>query len=183
MVSKQKEGELKFKVKTDLAIFEALQENGKLSEKKIARKTKIPATTVHYALSRLKKRSFFDIVAVPQLKRFENEIPMAVLGFNDVAPIRLEEVREEYSNKDTTLMFLHGTKEVLMFLVDSDRDRLTKTLFEIMERLDSKPSTHIIAPKVARCDVRLAKKVLEGVYGGMLVGRRKEYYTKREFID
>lgn len=167
MPKKLKKGDQKFKVKSDLAIFEALQEDGKLSEGKIAKKTKIPPTTVHYALERLKKRHFFDIAAIPKLSGFENEIPMAVIGFNSVTPKRLERVKKEHGNRDTTLMFLYGEKEVVMFLISTDKDRLTKKLFEIMEILNSKPSIYIISPQVAKCDVRVPKRVLEGIFNDL----------------
>jgi len=173
MVRKKDNEDLKFKVKADLAIFEALQENGKLSEEKIAKKTKIPSTTVHYALERLRKRDFFEIVAVPKLDRFQEEVPMAVVGFNDVDPRVLERVKREYASMEETLMFLHGEKEVLMFLVDSNKDRLTKRLFEIMEMVDSKPSIYIIAPRVEKWDGRLPEKVLEERYGGLADRRLK----------
>ena len=49
-----------FKVQADLALFEAIQENGRLSETGIAKMTNIPATTVHYAMQRIKQRDFFN---------------------------------------------------------------------------------------------------------------------------
>ncbi len=162
----------KFKVKAELAIYEALQENGKLSEEKIAKKTKISATTVHYALERLKKRDFFDILAMPKLQHFQDEIPMAVIGFNDVDPRAIQKVKEEYGNSDMTLMLLCGDRELVLFWVEQDTERLTKAMFRLMELVDSKPSTYMISPQITKCDFRLPKKVLEDAYGKGLVDRQ-----------
>jgi hypothetical protein len=57
----------KFRVKADLALFQAIQQDGRLSEQSIASRTRISPTTVHYAMKRIRQRDFFEIKAVPRL--------------------------------------------------------------------------------------------------------------------
>lgn len=153
----------KFKVKVDLALFEAIQKDGRLSEEGIAKKTGISSTTVHYALERIRERDFFKILAVPILKRFM-EIPMAVIGFSNVHPAKIEELKDEYKEKQEILQFIHSKKDVVLFVMDESEDALTKTLFKIMEELDEKPCLYITSPDIAKFSVTIPEKILEAIY-------------------
>jgi DNA-binding Lrp family transcriptional regulator len=153
----------KFRVKADLALFAAIQRNGRLSEGRIAREINIPATTVHYALERIRQRDFFDIKAVPRLERFR-EIPLAIMGFSHVHPARIQELRRDYVNAVEVVQFFHGVKDVLLFVMASSVDALTGHLFDIMERLDEKPCLYITCPTIAKSGVTIPDKVLDAVY-------------------
>ena len=153
----------KFRVKADLALFAAIQRNGRLSEERIAQEINIPATTVHYAMERIRQREFFDIKAVPKLEKFQ-EIPLAIIGFSHVHPAKVHDLRERYMNTSEVLQFFHGEKEVLLFIMDASIDALTRHLFDIMERLDEKPCLYIACPAIAKSGVTIPDKVLDAVY-------------------
>ena len=160
----QKEG-VKFKVKADLALFEAIQKNGRLSEEKIATKTNIPATTVHYAMKRIRQRDFFQIKAVPNMKKFQ-EIPLAVIGFSNVHPMKITKLTE-YADQAEIVQFIHSAKDVVLYVMSASKDALTRKLFEMMELLNEKPSIYITSPNIAKFEVTIPDKVLEEVYDNL----------------
>ncbi|MFC1714627.1 winged helix-turn-helix transcriptional regulator [Candidatus Poribacteria bacterium] len=156
----------KFRVKAELALFEALQKDGRLSEEKISKKTGTSATTVHYALDRIRGRDFFKVMAVPKLEKFP-EIPMAIIGFSNVHPVKIKELKEKYANKPEVTQFFHGEKDAVIFLMDSKAEALTEKLFGIMDIAQEKPSVYITSPVVAKHCATIPDKVLEGVYSGL----------------
>jgi len=129
----------------------------------LQKKINIPATTVHYAMERIRKRKFFKIKAVPMLEKFR-EIPMAVIGFSDVHPVKIEELKEKFAKKEEVVQFIHSEKDVMFYVMDTSQDALTKTLFGIMKQLDEKPSIYITSPSIAKFEVTIPDKVLEAVY-------------------
>jgi DNA-binding Lrp family transcriptional regulator len=153
----------KFKVKADLALFEAIQKDGRLSEEGIAKETGISSTTVHYAMERIKERNFFAVKAVPLLEKF-SEIPMAVIGFANIHPLKINELKQKYAVKHEVMQFLHSEKDVIMLVTDVSMDSLTKKLFDIMAIADEKPSIYITSPMIAKCNITIPDKVLESVY-------------------
>lgn len=160
-----KEG-AKFRVKADLALFEALQKDGRLSEEGIATHTKISATTVHYALERIRERKFFEIKAVPRLEKF-SEIPMAIIGFSNVHPVKIKQLAERCAKKPEIVQCFHSEKEVMLLVMDTTMSALTKKLFEIMEQLGEKPNIYITSPMIAKFETSIPEKVLEGVYADL----------------
>jgi DNA-binding Lrp family transcriptional regulator len=156
----------KFRVKADLALFEAIQHDGRLSEEAIAQKTKIPATTVHYAMDRIRQRDFFKIMAVPMLEKF-SEIPMAVIGFSNAHPFRIKELVQKYSAKPEIVQLLHSERDVLLVVMEPNKDALTKRLYEIMQFLDEKPSIYITSPTIAKFSPAIPDKVLESAYSDL----------------
>lgn len=160
------EDKAKFRVKAELALFETLQKDGRLSEEKISKETGISATTVHYALDRIRARNFFKVVAVPKLEQF-SEIPMAIIGFSNVHPAKIEELKEKYAKKPEVTQFFHGEKEAVIFLMDSNAGALTERLFGIMDIAQEKPSIYITSPVVAKYCATIPDNVLEGVYSDL----------------
>jgi len=156
----------KFKVKADLALFEAIQKDGRLSEERISQETCIPSTTVHYALERIRNRGFFDIKAVPRLERFQ-EIPLAVIGFTNVHPEKVRELSQNYAAKSEVVHLFHDKKDILLVMVDSSMDALTSNLFSIMQRLGEKPCIYITSPSIAKSSATIPNKVLDMVYGDL----------------
>ena len=156
----------KFKVKADLALFEAIQENGKLSEEGIAHRTHIPSTTVHYAMERIRQRDFFRIKAVPMFDRFP-EIPMAVICFSDVHPLKIQKLKEKHEDKPEIVQFVHSERDVVMFVMDSSAESLTKRLFDIMEHAGEKPCIYITSPKIVKCGCTIPDKVLDAIYADL----------------
>ena len=157
---------VKFRVKADLAVFEALQHDGKLSEEGLARETEISATTVHYSLDRMRKREFFDIRAVPRLERF-GEVPVAVLGFSDVHPVKVEELVSRYGDREEIVQLLSSDKDIVITAMGSDRDALVKLLFDIMQCADEKPSIYMVLPKTVKWSSAIPDKVLDSVYNDL----------------
>ena len=162
-----------FKVKVDLIVFKALQQDGTLSFEKLAEKTKIHPTTVQYAVERLRKRDFYDIKAVPMLGRFQQKIPMAVIGFSDAHPIAIEQLEKNYKEKPEVLFLIRGEKEVILFMMDSSKERLARKLYDIMSRMSQKPSIYITSPQMANFVVTVPEKILDKVHADLPERRAK----------
>ena len=145
---------------------------GKLSNEALSGKTEIPATTIQSIYSRIEERDFYDIKAVPKLKEF-SDVPMAFIGFSDVHPVKLRNLKEKYLSREQFRAFIHSEKELLLFLMDENRDKLTELIFEIMELLQARPSLHIITPSISKMDLTIPDKVLDGVFSGLPDKRRK----------
>lgn len=153
----------KFRVKADLVVFEALQQYGKMSEEGIARQSSIPATTVHYAVDRIKARRFFEIKAVPQLERF-SEVPMAVIGFTSVHPVKLGQLKEKLAQVAEVVQLFHTDRDVVLFVMGSSMESLTRRLHDIMKYVDEEPCIYMTSPIIAKYNVTIPDKVLESVY-------------------
>ena len=162
----------KFKLKSELDLFKALQKYGKPSNEALSEKTGISPTTIQSIYNRIEERDFYDIKAVPKLKEF-SEVPMAFIGFLDIHPVRLRQLKEKSLERKQFRGFIHNDKEVLLFLMDEDRDKLTKLIFDIMELLQARPILHIIAPSIAKLDTTVPDKVLDKVYADLPDKRRK----------
>ncbi len=162
-----------FKVKVDLIVFKALQQDGTLSFEKLAEKTRIHPTTVQYAVERLRKRDFYDIKAVPRLDKFQHKIPMAVIGFSDAHPIAIEQLEKNYKEKPEVLFLIRGEKEVILFMMDSSKERLAKKLYDIMRRMSQKPSIYITSPRMAKFVVTVPEKILDKVHAHLPERRAK----------
>ena len=157
-------GSAKFRVKADLALFQAIQQDGRLSEQSIASRTNIPSTTIHYAMKRMRQRDFFEIKAVPKFERFQ-EIPMAVMGFADVHPLKVQELRDQYASRPEIMQFFHSDKDVLLFVMDARTTTLTEKLVDIMELVAEKPCLYITSPRIVKYYAAIPDHVLDGVYG------------------
>ena len=165
MTGNQKE-RVKFEVKADLVLFEVLQKEGRASEEKIAKQTHIPPTSVHRAKKRLTQRDFFRIQAIPMLERF-GEIPMAIIGFSNVHPLKIKELLQQYAKKATVVQFFHSEKDVVMLVMEKSMETLKKRLFEIMEQVEEKPSLYMTTPIVAKSSPTIPDQVLEAVYADL----------------
>lgn len=156
-------GDTKFRVRAELALFQAIQRDGRLSEQSIAQQTDISATTVHYAMQRIRERGFFQIKAIPDLERFR-EIPMAIVGFSNVSHQNLRRFREKYSDRSEVLQFFHSQTEIILVIMDVSPSALTRKLYDIMEQLGSKPCIHITSPQIARFYTTIPDHILNEVY-------------------
>lgn len=166
------EKERKFKLKSELDLFKALQKYGKPSNEILSGKIGISATTIQSIYNRIKKRKFYSIKAIPKLEMF-SEVPMAVIGFSGVHPIKLKQLKEKCSAMEQIRVMILNEKEVLFFLVDETRDKLTRLIFEIMELLQARPTLHIIAPAIAKLDTTIPDRILDRVYSNLPDKRRK----------
>ena len=156
-------GSAKFKVKADLALFQAIQQDGRLSEQSIASRTNIPSTTIHYAMKRIRRRDFFQIKAVPKFEQFQ-EIPMAVVGFADVHPLKVQELRNHYARRPEVVQFFHSDKDILLLVMDARANTLTEKLIDIMEFVSEKPCLYITSPKIVKYNTAIPDHILDGVY-------------------
>jgi DNA-binding Lrp family transcriptional regulator len=137
MTKEERKGD-KFRVRADLALFEAMEKDGRLSEAGFARKTHISPTTVHYAMQRIRERDFFKVKAVPRLERFQ-EIPLGIIGFVNVHPPKIHELKDKYGNAPEVLQFFHDDKDFVLFAMESSVSALTRMFFDIMEYVEQKP--------------------------------------------
>ena len=153
-----------FKVKVDLIVFKALQQDGVLSFDRLADRTKIHPTTVQYAVERLRKRDFYDMKAAPRLEKFQQKIPMAVIGFSDAHPIAIEQLERKYMEKPEVLSMIRGEKEIILFMMDSSKERLAGILHDIMIRMNQKPSIYITSPQIVKMEAAIPEKILDEVY-------------------
>ena len=165
-MSKEDDKNRKFKVKADLALFETIQKDGRLSEEKIAQQVHISSTTVHYAMERIKRRGFFQIKAVPILEKFQ-EIPLAIIGFSNVHLMKVKKLKDTYADKQEIIHFFHDDKDVILIVMDSSYNSLTRKLFDIMELLDEKPCLYIKSPTIVKSDVSIPDEILEAVYADL----------------
>lgn len=164
--------ERKFHLKSELELFKALQKYGKLSNEILSKKTGIPATTIQSIYGRIEGRDFYSIKAIPKLEEFP-EVPAAFIGFSDIHPVRLKQLQENYSKKEQVRVMILDNKEVFLFLMDENRNKLTELIFEIMKLLQVRPTLHIITPSIAKLDMTIPDKILDKVYSGLPDKRRK----------
>ena len=164
--------EKKFKLKSELELFKALQKHGKLSNEALSKKTGIHATTIQNIYNRISARGFYEIKAVPKLEMF-SEIPMAFIGFPEVHPVRLKHLKEKYLPKEQILGLVSNDKEVLLIMADGDKNRLTELIFEIMGLLQARPTLHIVTPLIEKFGITIPDNVLDKVYGNLPDKRRK----------
>ena len=156
----------KFRVRADLALFQAMQRDGRLSESSIALATNTSSTTIHYAMQRLRQRDFFHIKAVPKLEEFR-EIPMAIIGFANVNPARLMTLKQRSDDSAEILQFFHDERSLILFIMESSSDILSKRLFGIMEHLGEKPCLYIISPVIVKSDIAIPDRILDAVYANL----------------
>ena len=156
-----------FKVMVDLIVFKALQQDGTLSFDRIAHRTGISPTTVQYAVERLKERDFYDIKAAPRLERFQDKIPMAIIGFSDAHPIAIDQLEQKYRNKSEALSMIRGEKEIVLFMMDSSRGRLARKLHDIMIKMNQKPSIYITSPQIVKMEAAIPEKILDAAYSDL----------------
>ncbi len=162
----------KFKLQSELELFKALQIFGKLSNESLSKKTGISPTTIQSIYKRIKKRKFFNIKAVPKLEMFP-ELPLAVLGFTDIHPVKWKQLKEKSLENESIRILLHSEREFLIILMAESSAGLTKLIFEIMEMLKARPTLHILSPEISKLDVTIPEKVLNAVYKGLPDKRRK----------
>ena len=153
----------KFRVKADLALFQAIQQDGRLSEQSIAQMTDIPATTVHYAMQRIRQRDFFQIKAVPRLEKFR-EIPMAVIGFSHVHPLRMHCMKDKYAGLPEVIQFFHSERDMLLCVMDAETHKLSEKLYRIMEELGEKPCLYMRSPNIVKNDLVIPDRILNAIY-------------------
>ena len=159
-------------MKSELEVFKALQLFGRLSSGKLSKKTGMSATTVQGICNRIESRGFYEVKAIPRLEHF-SEIPMAFLGFSNVHPEKMKHLREKGLGGEQVRLLVHSGRDVLLFLVEKDKDRLTEHILEIMDTLQAHPAIRILTPSIARLDMTIPGKVLDRVYGGLPDKRRR----------
>jgi len=156
-----------FKVRVDLIVFKALQQNGIQSFERLSDITGIHPTTIQYAVERLREREFYDIKAIPRLNRFQDKSPMAVIGFSDAHPIAIEQLEKDYRDMPEVMTLLKGEKEVILFMIDSSKEKLAGKLFDIMKRIGQKPSIYITSLQISKNKMTIPDKILDAVYADL----------------
>lgn len=161
----------KFKVKSDLDMFSILQKNGRLSSQKLAEKAGMGSTAANVCLKRLIDRDFFEIRAVPKLEKF-SEIPMAVIGFSELAKGKVDELEQNQKDAEGIVFFLNNKSECLILSVDYEGNELSKRLINLVKVAGKSPSFCLVSPNVKKFNLRIPENVLNRVYSG-LPERRK----------
>ena len=82
-MSEVRDKEKKFKLKSELELFKALQKYGKLSNEALSKKTGISATTIQSIFRRIEDREFYHIRAVPKLEKFSGS---SLFGVGNLPP-------------------------------------------------------------------------------------------------
>ena len=153
----------KFTAPSDLTLFKALQKFGRISQTKLAKKTGLPKTTTQYAWERLAARPFYYLKAIPKLDQFP-ELPLALVSFADLHPIKLRKLKQAYPRKSEVRVFITNGNEVFMLLMHTSKDRLAELIYEIMKKAQAKPSLHILSPTIHKLDLTIPDKILDAVY-------------------
>jgi len=153
----------KFATFSEIELFKALQKYGKLSQKKLAKKAGLPKTTIQYALERLQERDFLETKVNPKLQKFP-ELPLALISFSDLHPIKLRQLKKSYINKEEVRAFISNNKELLIILMHTSKDRLVELIIEIMEKARAKLNLHILSPSIEKFDLTIPDKILEAMY-------------------
>ena len=161
-----------FQMQSELDLFKALQKFGNVSNNDLAKKTGIPATTINNIKKRMQGREFYHIGILPDFMKF-SVVPSAFLGFSNVDPERLRQLRMKSADNDHIMGFVHNENELLLILVHRTSDLLTELIFEIMEMLQARPSIHIMGPVIEKLTAKIPDDVLDAVYGGLPDKRRK----------
>jgi DNA-binding Lrp family transcriptional regulator len=154
-----------FRVKSELAVFEVLQKQGKLSIDEISKITNIPSTTVQYALSRLKKRGFFSIHALPKWEVFRHKIPTLVIGFSGVSPIIIEEIKK-HSIEEIRLM-VHGERDLMMVVATSSEEALARMTKKLIDKCKKDPCIFMRDPNYPCFRPSFPETVLEQVFADL----------------
>ena len=153
----------KFNSSSEIELFKALQRYGRLSHEKLAQKTGVPKSTIQYANKRIQKRGFFDIKAMPKLEDFP-ELPLALVSFNNLHPIRLKTLKKVYLKKEEVRVLFTDNEKVFMILMHKSKEKLAELIFEIMEKAQAKPDLHMLSPVVEKMDLTIPDNILEALY-------------------
>jgi hypothetical protein len=161
----------KFTTRSELELFKALQKYGRISYDLLAQKTLLPKTTIQYAYQRLKKKRLFKLNAIPQLAHF-SELPLALLSFTDLHPIRLKKLKQIYIQQEEVRILLTTHERVFMMLMHESEDQLDELISAIAEKAQAKPALCMISPTIAKLDLTIQDNVLDAMCT-VLKGRTK----------
>ena len=114
-------------------------------------------------MQRIRQRDFFRIKAVPRLEKF-HEIPMAVIGFSHVHPLRIHYLRDKYADTPEVIQFLHSDRDVLLYVMDAETHKLSERLYSIMHQIDEKPCLYMQSSSIAKSDLVIPDRILNAVY-------------------
>ena len=85
----------------------------------------------------------------------------------------MKKLRDQYIDNDRVRGLIHNEKEVLLILMDEEKNKLTEFIFEIMELLQAQPAAHIFTPAVDKLNLTIPDAVLDKVYEGLPDRRRR----------
>jgi hypothetical protein len=157
---------IKFSTQSDLELFKALQRLGKLSFKKLSKTTSMPKTTIQYAYRRIKEREFFKTKTLPILEKFP-ELPLALISFSYLNPLKLKILKDSFIKREEVRLLISNDSEIIMMLMDSSKDKLAESVYEIMKKAQAKPSLHILSPNIGKLDLSIPDKILDKLYTGL----------------
>lgn len=167
---------LKFRTKSEFDLYRLLQKHGKLSDDIVSRRLRMGSTTANAAYRRLLTRGFFDIHAVPRLNHFR-EIPMGLIAFTDLSSAAASALVSEYTSDPFVRLVIEGNGQVVLLVMAESVERLTRILFEMMNRVEAKPCLYILPMVISKSDLRIPDQVLLKIYEG-LPDRRKRAHQR-----
>ena len=154
---------LKFTARSDIKLFKALQRYGRYSYEKLSRETSLPKTTIQYAYNRLRKRKFFDIIAIPRMEDFP-ELPFAAIAFTNVQPQILKALRKKYIKRVEVRALATSDDTVAFALMHESKEQLYELIFEITEKVQAKPVLNMRSPIIHKMDLAIPDEVLDKLY-------------------
>ena len=98
---------------------------------------------------------------------------MAIMGFTNINPAKLLALKRKSETTAEIAQFFHDEKNLLLFIMDSSADMLSRRLFGIMEQIGEKPRLYIISPVVAKNDMAIPDRILDAIYAGLPDRRSK----------
>ena len=157
--------EVKFKVQSELALFDALQRHGKLPVNELSKHANLARTASYHGKNRLIKRGIFDFHAIPRLNRF-SEVPMMLLGFNKLtSPHLLREFALTYASSEQVRMLIYNKDSAFLFLMSQTPKQLNELTMQIIKHLQQTPAIAILSPKIAKLKPTIPASILKNIEG------------------
>ena len=154
---------VKFKVQSELSLFDALQRHGRLPVDALSRHASLARTASYYGAKRLSERGLFDFRAMPRLSQF-TEVPMLLLGFDNLKTSTLEAFAASASDIESIRMLVIGKKAAFVFVMGQSPTQLNDLSISMTQRLGQPPRLSVLSPRIAKLDLTIPAPVLKSIY-------------------
>ena len=157
-----KEG-VKFRVQSELALFDVLQQHGKLSVSELSKRANLARTASYYGAKRLFDRGLFDFRAVPRLDKF-SDVPQMLLGFSHLKKRAIQGFVTAAAEMESVRMLACGKESVVLFLMGHQQDHLHELSLSISRRFRRPPVLSLLSPEMVKLDLTIPGSVLQALY-------------------
>lgn len=165
-------GNRRFKYQSELDLFKALQRFSKLPIGALSQYTDISPSTIRSILNRVDYADFCHIGMVPKLEKFP-EIPMIFLGFLNVAPERLNTLRQNYTTHENIMWFAHSEQKLFLLVLGKNWSAIEQLKTELTTTLNTKPIFDLPAPTIDKLNLTIPEEILDYLYARL---------TERRFL-